>query len=51
VDLDPDGLRVTFARQPAYYIGMIYFPGALKAFSYPRLLRAIPLKNHLKRAG
>jgi hypothetical protein len=41
VDLDPDGLRVTFVMQPAYYIGMIYFPGALKAFSYPRLLQVV----------
>ena len=41
VKLDPAGLRVTFVMQPAYYVGMIYFPGALKAFSYPRLLQVI----------
>ncbi len=41
VKLDPDGLRVTFVMQPAYYVGMVYFPGALKAFSYPRLLQVV----------
>ena len=35
------GLRVMFVLQPVYYLGMIYFPGALEAFSYPRLLQAV----------
>ncbi|HXN64332.1 MAG TPA: POTRA domain-containing protein [Candidatus Acidoferrales bacterium] len=33
------GLQVLFVLQPAYYIGMIYFPGALGPFPYPRLLQ------------
>jgi len=41
VKLDPGGLRVTFVMQPAYYVGMVYFPGALKTFSYPRLLQVV----------
>jgi outer membrane protein assembly factor BamA len=41
VKLDPRGLRVTFVMQPAYYVGMVYFPGALKTFSYPRLLQVV----------
>jgi outer membrane protein insertion porin family len=35
------GLRVAFVAQPAFYIGMIYFPGAVRVFSYPRLLQAV----------
>lgn len=35
------GLQVTFVMEPAFYIGMIYFPGASKAFSYPRLLQTV----------
>ena len=35
------GLRVMFVLQPVYYLGMIYFPGALEAFSYPQLLQAV----------
>jgi len=32
------GLRVAFVAQPAFYVGMIYFPGALKELNYSRLL-------------
>jgi len=35
------GLRVTFVMEPAFYIGTIDFPGALKAFDYPRLLQVV----------
>ena len=35
------GLQVLFVLQPAYYIGMIYFPGALGPFPYPRLLQVV----------
>ena len=35
------GLRVAFVMQPAFYIGMIYFPGAVQEFSYPRLLQVV----------
>jgi outer membrane protein assembly factor BamA len=43
VDVTPEiaGLRVTLILEPAYYIGMIYFPGALKAFSYTNLLQVV----------
>jgi outer membrane protein insertion porin family len=43
VEVTPEaaGLRVVFVMQPAFYIGMIYFPGALKAFTYPRLLQVV----------
>jgi outer membrane protein insertion porin family len=43
VEVTPEtaGLRVTFIMQPAFYIGMIDFPGALKPFSYPRLLQVV----------
>ena len=43
VEVTPEasGLRVMFVMQPVYYLGMIYFPGALEAFSYPRLLQAV----------
>ncbi len=38
---EPAGLRVAFVIQPAFYIGMIDFPGAVKVFSYPRLLQVV----------
>ena len=43
VDVNPgaDGLRVTFILEPAFYVGMIYFPGATKVFSYQRLLQVV----------
>ena len=43
VDVNPgaNGLRVTFILEPAFYVGMIYFPGATKVFSYQRLLQVV----------
>lgn len=43
VEVTPEasGLRVTFVGQPAFYVGVIYFPGALKTFTYPRLLNVV----------
>ena len=35
------GLRVTFLMEPVFYVGMIYFPGATKVFSYQRLLETV----------
>ncbi len=32
------GLRINFLLEPAYYLGMITFPGGTRAFSYTRLL-------------
>ncbi|MGH9449853.1 MAG: POTRA domain-containing protein [Terriglobia bacterium] len=45
VEVRPEagGLRVTFILQPAYYIGMITFPGAIDKFDYSRLLQVV---NH-----
>lgn len=41
VEPEADGLHVTFILQPAYYIGLITFPGALGAFDYTRLLQIV----------
>jgi outer membrane protein insertion porin family len=46
VKVEPEqaGLQVTFLLQPAFYVGMIYFPGA-KSFSYTRLLQAVNIPD------
>lgn len=43
VNVTPEagGLRVDFVMQPAYYLGVIHFPGATKVFSYPQLLETV----------
>jgi outer membrane protein insertion porin family len=38
---EPQGLRVAFILEPAYYIGVIRFPEAAKHFSYVRLLQVV----------
>lgn len=43
VEPSAGGLKLTFVLQPAYYIGMIRFPGAMKYFSYTRLLQVVNL--------
>jgi outer membrane protein insertion porin family len=40
VEPEESGVHVTYLLQPAFYIGMIFFPGA-SAFSYPRMLQAV----------
>lgn len=40
---DPGGLRLNFLLEPAYYLGMVTFPGASKIFSYTRLLQVADL--------
>jgi outer membrane protein insertion porin family len=45
VQPDPGGLKLTFVLQPAYYIGMLKFPGGTKHFSYTRLLQVINLPD------
>jgi outer membrane protein insertion porin family len=40
---DPAGLRLNFLLEPAYYLGMVNFPGAVKVFSYTRLLQVADL--------
>jgi len=41
LDLEPEaaGVRVVFILQPAVYVGMYEFPGAIKDFPYSRLLQ------------
>lgn len=41
VQIEPvaNGIHVTFVLQPAYYIGILSFPGADKTFPYTRLLQ------------
>ena len=40
---DPAGLRLNFLLEPAYHLGMVNFPGAIKLFSYTRLLQVTDL--------
>src|SRR5438552_13903466 len=42
---DPGGLRVTFTLEPALYFGVFEFPGAIKSFSYTRLLQVVDIPN------
>jgi outer membrane protein assembly factor BamA len=41
LDIEPaaDGVQVKFILQPAVYVAMYEFPGAIKEFSYSRLLQ------------
>ena len=43
VNVTPEagGLRVEFVMEPAYYLGVIHFPGATKVFDYPQLLQTV----------
>jgi len=45
VQPDPGGLKLTFVLEPAYYIGMLKFPGSTKYFSYSRLLQVVNLPD------
>jgi outer membrane protein insertion porin family len=47
VNVVPDltGVRVTFLLEPAYFIGVVDFPVAEKAFSYTRLLQVADLAD------
>ncbi len=38
---EPSGLRLDFLLEPAYYLGIVAFPGATKIFSYTRLLQVV----------
>lgn len=42
---DPSGLRLNFLLEPAYFLGMVNFPGAVKVFSYTRLLQVVNLPD------
>ncbi len=36
-----EGIRVEFIMEPAFYVGIFDFPGALGAFNYPQLLNVV----------
>ena len=40
-----NGLRVNFLLEPAYYLGVLKFPGAEKVFSYTRLMLLTDLSD------
>jgi len=42
---DATGLRINFLLEPAYYLGVVDFPGVAKSFSYTRLLQAVNLPD------
>jgi outer membrane protein insertion porin family len=44
-DPEPAGLRLNFILEPAYYVGVVTFPGATKIFSYTRLLQVINFED------
>jgi outer membrane protein insertion porin family len=39
------GLRLTFILEPAYYMGVVDFPGITRQFSYTRLLQVVNLPD------
>ena len=41
----PPGLKLSFLLHPAFYYGVVEFPGAGTQFRYTRLLQAINLPN------
>jgi outer membrane protein insertion porin family len=47
VNVEPEitGLRINFLLEPAYYLGIVEFPGAGKSFSYTRLLQVVNLPD------
>jgi outer membrane protein insertion porin family len=45
------GIEVVFILQPTSYIGVIDFPGATKAFSYPQLLQTVNIPEQTAYVG
>ena len=45
------GVEVVFILQPTSYIGVIDFPGATKAFSYPQLLQTVNIPEQTAYVG
>jgi outer membrane protein insertion porin family len=43
IEVTPEngGLRLTFILEPAYYLGLVQFPGAVPPFSYTRMLQVV----------
>jgi len=39
------GLQLTFRLEPAFYFGLLDFPGATKRFSFTRLLQVVDIAN------
>ncbi len=42
---DVSGLRINFLLEPAFYLGVVDFPGVGKYFSYTRLLQVVDLPD------
>ena len=42
---DINGLRLSFLLEPAYYVGVVEFPDAVKRFSYTRLLQVANISD------
>lgn len=42
---DINGLRISFLLEPAYYLGVVEFPGTEREFSYTRLLQLVDLSD------
>ena len=42
---DPAGLRLNFLLEPAYFLGIVDFPGATSQFTYTRLLQVVDLPD------
>ena len=47
INVEPEvsGLRINFLLEPAYYLGIVDFPGLGKYFSYTRLLQVVNLQD------
>jgi outer membrane protein assembly factor BamA len=47
VQVSPEngGLRLTFILEPAYYLGLVRFPGAVPPFTYTRLLQVVTFSD------
>jgi len=47
VNIEPEvsGLRINFLLEPAYYLGIVDFPGVGKYFAYTRLLQVVNLPD------
>src|SRR6267142_993289 len=47
VDVRPEapGLHLIFVLEPAFYVGLLQFPGATRVFTYTRLLQVVNLPD------
>jgi outer membrane protein insertion porin family len=47
INVEPEvsGLRINFLLEPAYYLGIVDFPGLGKYFAYTRLLQVVNLQD------